>query len=395
MGTVATDVQSIVIVGTGAAGYAVAEGLHTEGFTGAVTLVGEEQGEPYDRPPLSKEVLSGAWEPSRAALIAARRVEPLHPTILTGVRAVALEVTDQRVELSDGRSLPYDAVVIATGVAPRRLEHPDVPNIRVLRTMDDALALRALLVDGGRRLLVVGGGFLGLEAAATARGLGATVTVVEPIPGPPLASRIGNEAATKLLATHRAHGVEVFTGIGVASLDVAADGTVRATLSDGTTIEADVVLVAVGSVPNTRWLEGSGLEIVNGVVCDAYCSAAPGVWAAGDVASWQHVGYERRLRLEHRTNAQEQGLAVARNIVGDPRPFTPVPYFWTYQYDVRIQVHGQIVDVDRNDIVEGAPGDDTFVQTFSFDGKVTAALGWNAARRMAEFRRQLLDAMPA
>ena len=387
--------QSIVIVGTGAAGYAVAEGLHAAGFEGAVTLVGEEKGEPYDRPPLSKEVLSGAWDRDRAALIGAKRAAPLNPRVVTGVQATSLDVAGHRVELSNGETLNYDAVVIATGVTPRRLEQPDSPNIRVLRTMDDSLALRALLA-GNPRLLVVGGGFLGLEVAATARGLGATVTVVEPIPGPPLASRIGTQAATKLQAVHAEHGVDIHTGLGVAGLEAeAGGGLVHATLSDGTGVDADVVLIAVGSVPTTQWLEGSGLELANGVVCDEFCSAGNDVWAAGDVASWLHVGYDRRLRLEHRTNAQEQGLAVGRNIVGPPTPFTPVPYFWTNQYDVRIQVHGQIADIDNNTVIEGDLADASFVQTFSDAGQVTAALGWNAARLMAAQRKQLLDAMPA
>ncbi len=243
-------------------------------------------------------------------------------------------------------------------------------------------------------MLVVGGGFLGLEVAATARTLGATVTVVEPIPGPPLASRIGEEAATKLRALHESHGVQIHTGIGVDDLTPSSGGAIESTLSDGTKLDADVVLVAVGSTPSTEWLAGSGLPLDNGLICDEFCSAGSDVWAAGDVASWHHVGYQRRLRLEHRTNAQEQGLAVAANIVGTPTPFVPVPYFWTYQYDARIQVHGVIADVTRTSVVEGNPADASFVQTFSLDGGVVAALGWNSARRMAEYRRRLIEAMP-
>ena len=385
--------RSVVIVGTGAAGYAVAEGLHVNGFVGDVTLVGEETGEPYDRPPLSKEVLSGAWEPSRAALIAAKRVAPLNPQILTGVRAESLDARAHQVRLSDGRTLAYDALVVATGVTPRRIAHPDLPNIHVLRTMDHSLALRSQLLEGHPRLLVVGGGFLGLEVAATSRKLGADVIVVEPIPGPPLASRVGTEAATKLLTTHQSFGVEIHTGIGVADLAPGADNAIRATLADGTTVDADVVLVAVGSAPTVEWLADSDLQVENGLVCDEFCNAGNDVWAAGDVASWLHLGYQRRLRLEHRTNAQEQGLAVASNIVGPRQPFMPVPYFWTNQYDVRLQLHGFITEDADTAIVEGGPGEDSFVQTFSRDGQVTAALGWNAARRLAEYRRQLLADM--
>ncbi|MEY2469794.1 MAG: hypothetical protein QOF21_2492, partial [Actinomycetota bacterium] len=229
--------------------------------------------------------------------------------------------------------------------------------------------------------------------AATARKLDANVTVVEPVPGPPLASRIGTAAATKLLAIHVANGVQIHTGIGVESIAQLDGDTVQAVLSNGDTVEADVVLIAVGSVPTTDWLESSGLAVDNGLICDEYCSAGHDVWGAGDVASWQHVGYDRRLRLEHRTNAQEQGLAVAANVVGTREPFVPVPYFWTNQYDVRVQMHGVVTDTADTEIVEGGPDEDSFVQTFSNAGRVTAALGWNAARRMAEYRKQLLEDM--
>lgn len=381
-----------MIVGTGAAGYAVAEGLHTGGFDGAVTLIGEETDDPYDRPPLSKEILSGAWDQPRAALIAAKRVAAMNPTLVTGVRADGLDVADHSVRLNDGRTLAYDAVVVATGIIPRRIAHPASPNIRVLRTMQDSLGLRALLLGRGLRLLVIGAGFLGLEVAATAHKLGAEIIVVEPVAGPPLASRVGTVAAERLLATHEANGVQIRTGVGVADLAIEADGSVAATLSDGAVVHADVVLVAVGSVPATDWLADSGLTIDNGVVCDEFCSAGEGVWAAGDVASWLHVGYGRRMRLEHRTNAQEQGYAVARNILGAGEPFVPIPYFWTDHYDVRIQLSGLIPDNPEIAIVDGSATDEKFVQTFSTRGRLQAVLAWNSPRGMAEYRKQLIAA---
>ncbi len=380
----------MVIVGAGAAGYAVAEGLHQNGFTGRLTIAGEETDEPYDRPPLSKQILSGEWEAPRAELIAARRAAPLDPTVLTGVRATALDIAAHTVALSDGRALDYDALVVATGITPRRIPHPDVPNIRVLRTMQDSLALRGLIAEKSPRLLIVGAGFLGLEVAATARGLGAEVTVVEPIPGPPLASRVGSLAAEQLLATHEAHDVRIHTGIGVDQLDTVADGTIDVALSDGSHRVADVVLVAVGSTPTTQWLEGSGLTIDNGLVCDEFCHAGSDVWGAGDVASWLHVGYGQRLRLEHRTNAQEQGLAVAQNILGANQPFMPIPYFWTDQYDVRIQLAGVIPRGVEGQLVEGGVEDDKWVQTYSTStGEVAGVLAWKAPRLLAQHRQQL------
>ena len=376
--------QSIVIVGAGAAGYAVAEGLHQNGFTGRLTLIGEETETPYDRPPLSKEVLSGAWEPPRAELISHRRIAPMNPDVVTGVRATAVDVPGHRVELSSGGSLGYDALVVATGITPRRLPHPDAPNIRVLRTLGDSLALRSLIAGKSPRLVIVGAGFLGLEVAATSRRLGADVTVIEPVPGPPLASRVGEVAARRLLAQHESNGARVHTGVGVDTITptevVRTDGEVHA---------ADVILVAVGSVPRTEWLEGSGLVIDNGLVCDEYCAAGDDVWAAGDVAAWLHVGYGRRMRLEHRTNAQEQGHAVARNIVGAREPFAPVPYFWTDQYDTRVQLAGVIPADAATEIVEGAADGDQFVQTFSVGGSVAGVLAWNAPRLLAQYRRDL------
>jgi NADPH-dependent 2,4-dienoyl-CoA reductase/sulfur reductase-like enzyme len=323
-------------------------------------------------------------------LIAARRAAPLAPTVHTGVRAASLDVTGHTVALSDGRTLDYDALVVATGITPRRIPHPDVANIRVLRTLQDSLALRALIADKSPRLLIVGAGFLGLEVAATSRGLGAEVTVVEPVPGPPLASRVGNLAAERLLATHEAHGVRIHTGIGVDGLDALGDGTIDVALSDGSHRVADVVLVAVGSVPTTQWLEGSGLTIENGLVCDEFCHAGSDVWGAGDMASWLHVGYGRRLRLEHRTNAQEQGFAVAKNILGANEPFTPIPYFWTDQYDVRIQLAGVIPLGAEGVLAEGSVEDDKWVQTYATAaGEAAGVLAWKAPRLLAQHRQHL------
>jgi NADPH-dependent 2,4-dienoyl-CoA reductase/sulfur reductase-like enzyme len=362
----------------------VAEGLHQNGFTGRLTLVGDETDAPYDRPPLSKEILSGAWEVPRAELITHRRIAPMNPEILAGVAATALDVEGHRVTLADGRVLDYDALVIATGITPRSLPHPDAPNIRVLRTLPDSLALRALIAEKSPRLVVVGAGFLGLEVAATARRLGADVTVVEPIPGPPLASRIGTVAAERLAALHESHGVRIHTGVGVET--ITETGVVR---SDGVAHDADVILIAVGSTPATQGVEGSGLTIENGVVCDEYCAAAPGVWAAGDVASWFHRGYAQRMRLEHRTNAQESGHAVAKNIMGALEPFEPVPYFWTDHSDVRVQLAGVIPRDATVALVEGDASGDKFVQTYSVHDAVTGVLAWNSPRQLAQYRRDL------
>jgi NADPH-dependent 2,4-dienoyl-CoA reductase/sulfur reductase-like enzyme len=377
--------ESVVIIGAGAAGYAVAEGLHQGGYEGQLTIVGEETDEPYDRPPLSKEILSGAWDVPRAELIAHRRIAPMQPTIVAGVGAESVDADAHTVLLTDGKTLEYDAVVIATGITPRSLPHPEAPNIRVLRTLQDSLALRGLIADKDARLVVVGAGFLGLEVAATSRGLGADVTVVEPVPGPPLASRIGEVAATRLGAVHASHGVTIHTGVGVET--ITETGVVR---TDGEHHDADVILIAVGSVPTTQWLAGSGVPVDNGVTCDEYCHAGNDVWAAGDVASWVHAGYGQRMRLEHRTNAQEMGHAVAKNILGANEPFTPIPYFWTDQYDTRVQLAGVIPRDAEVALVEGDADGDQFVQTYSVKGQVAGVLAWRAPRLLAQYRRELV-----
>lgn len=402
-------VEPMVIVGSGAAGLSTAESLRSAGYQGAIQIIGDEQGWPYDRPPLSKQILAGTWLPEKIVIFPQRRIEALDAQFTFGVRATGLEPGQRVLSLSDGRRLAYQDLVIATGVRPRELPHPDLANVHVLRTLAHAQQLRASLLRAERRLVVVGGGFLGLEVAASARTLGAQVTVVEPVPGDPLANRIGPVAAAKLVAMHRANGVRVITGVGVTTLSGDAEAPspyvdsggepdhrqpVRAVqLTDGTVLPADVVLVAVGSNPCVEWLESSGLLIDDGVVCDEYCAAGPNVWAAGDVARWLHRGLDRHVRLEHRTNATEQGRNVAQNILGARLPFQPVPFFWTDHYETKIQLAGTLPHGADSEIVEGDVAGDSFVQTFSVDGALTGVLCWNSARRMTAYRNMLDDSL--
>lgn len=338
-------VRDVVVVGASAGGLATAEGLRRGGFTGRITLVGDEPHPPYDRPPLSKQVLAGEWAPDRLPLRAASDIEALDLDLRLGVTATGVDPRARTVALDTGEEIGYDALVAATGVSPRRL--PGGKG-HVLRNLEDALALRDRLRPG-RRLAVVGAGFLGAEAAAVARGLGCEVTVVEPAPVP-LALAVGTQVGQVLTQAHREQGVDLRTGVGVTQ--VHDDGL---ELADGTTVEADEVLVAVGSVPNTAWLELSGLPVADGLVCDQYCAAAPGVYGVGDVARWDNPLFGVSMRIEHRTHAGEQGLAVARNVLAPdaPRPFAPVPYFWSDQYDMKIQAYGYLRGHDEVRIVEG------------------------------------------
>lgn len=390
----------VAVVGGGAAGLSVAESLRRFGFAGAITVIGDETGQAYDRPPLSKQVLTGSWQREQAALFPAQRMARIDAEIHTGVSATGLDVAAGRIELGENGSLGYDHVVIATGVAPRRLPGCCAAGVHTLRTYDDAMRLRADILEH-RRLVIVGAGFLGLEVAASAREMGAAVTVVEPLPAP-LASRLGAATAARLVDAHRRAGVDVRPATGVQALLADATGRVGAVaLTDGTEIAARCVLVAIGCAPAARWLEASGLNLADGVVCDEYCCAAERVWAAGDVARWFHRGLGISIRLEHRTNAAEQAAAVARNIAasvarphGDReyRAYTPTPYFWTDHYGVRIQMAG-VIPADAAERLEtGAAPDDrggSFVRTFSRDGVLLGVLGWNAAKAMMPFRREL------
>jgi 3-phenylpropionate/trans-cinnamate dioxygenase ferredoxin reductase component len=388
--------NSVLVVGAGAAGIAVAEGLRRNGFGGAITIVGEEAEAPYDRPPLSKQVLSGLWGVDRIQLLTEKRRQDLAADWRLGRRAVSLEPDRGVALLDDGSAVTYDALAIASGVRPRTLSADGIDGVHVLRTRKDASDLGRVL-RRGCRLVVVGGGFLGLEVAASARQLGASVTVVEQ-QREPLSDQLGRAVASRLVALHRAQGVDVRTGLTVARFHGQASTSApdrlkldRVELSDGHVVEADAALVAIGSVPCVEWLEGTSVRLGDGVICDEYCRAAPGIWAAGDVAHWHHVGLGRGVRLEHRMNATEQGRAVAANILGANRRFVPIPYFWTDHYHVKVQSCGQVQTDASVEAEEIECDGDSFVVEYRTrrDRTLVGALGWNAARHFAPYRRDV------
>ncbi|WP_436534350.1 NAD(P)/FAD-dependent oxidoreductase [Actinoplanes sp. HUAS TT8] len=354
--------RRVVIVGASAAGLAAAETLRREGFQGTVTVIGEEIDFPYDRPPLSKQILASAWDADRLALRTLEQLTALRLDLRLGVKAVGLDTAGRAVRLDDGTPVPYDGLIIATGVRPRRL--PGAGG-HVLRTVRDALELRKALRPG-RRLTVVGAGFLGAECAAVARGLGCEVTMIEPAPVP-LAHAVGEPVGQFLSSVHRAHGVDLRTGIGVDSLD------------DPLLAGSDAVLVAIGSRPNTEWLAGSGMTVEDGVVCDAFCSAFENVYAAGDVARWHNPLFGADMRIEHRTNAAEQGMAAARNLLfpSARKPFAPVPYFWSDRYQLKIHAYGYLRGHDSTEIAEGSLEDGRFLAAYHRDGRLVGALAVN------------------
>ncbi len=379
--------MTIVIAGAGLAGLRTAQQLRKQGYDGDVVLVGDENHLPYDRPPLSKEVIRGeradtTLEPDE--FFAEHRID-----LRLGSPAVALDPAAQRLELADGTALQYDQLVIATGLRPRRLPSlPELAGVHVLRSRDDADALR-LDANSASKAVVIGAGFIGCELAAGFRHLGIDVVVVEP-QATPLASVLGTQVGALVARMHAAEGVEMRTGSGVESLR----GTERVThvvTTDGEEIEADLVVVGVGSVPAVDFLADSGIELGDGVVADAEGRTSdPHVWAVGDVASW--VVDKRNVRVEHWSNVGDQVRTMVPAMLGaEPGPSRPkVPYFWSDQYDVKIQALGTPSPEDDVEIVE----DDgrNFLAHYVRDGILTAVVG--AGRTGAVMKMRAKIGMP-
>ena len=387
-------VRRVVIVGASLAGLRAAETLRTEGFEGSVVLIGAERHLPYDRPPLSKKLLGGEWEPDRIALRKPDEYSSLDFEMLLGERATALDPSARRVSLASGGDLAYDGLIIATGSAPRRLPNqPDLAGVFELRTLDDCLALRAAFDRGPSRVVVVGAGFIGAEVAATARGRGLEVSLVEALPVP-LVRGLGSEMGHACAEIHRDHGVDLHLGTGVESFEGSAQvEAVR--LTDGTSVPAEVVVVGVGVAPVTDWLGDSGLELRDGVVCDATLNAgAPDVYAAGDVARWPNALFGEEMRVEHWTNAAEQGAAAASNLLatwagGTGVPYAPVPFFWSDQYESRFQFVGRGSGDDTVEVVHGSVADRRFVALYGRAGQLRGALGLSMPKQLMPYRKLL------
>ncbi|MES4892862.1 FAD-dependent oxidoreductase [Streptomyces sp. NPDC096012] len=381
--------RTVTVVGASLSGLYAARELRAQGFDGRLVVVGEEPHRPYDRPPLSKDFLTGRVDEEQLALTDSEETAALDAEWLLGVRARGLDTRGRAVLLGDGRTVSTDGVVIATGAAARRLPGDRLTGVHTLRTLDDARALRGGLTRGPRRVVVIGGGFIGAETASSCARLGHAVTVVEAAPLP-LVPQLGARMAAVCAALHRRGGVELVTATGVAGLCGTATVTgVR--LTDGRTLPADLVIVGVGARPNTAWLTGSALAVPDGVQCDEGCvTALPQVVAVGDVA---RVG---GTRSEHWTSATEQPrVAVANLLAGRTRDTVrTVPYFWSDQYGVRIQFAGRHRDGDTVHIAEGEitgglPGETGFLARYERDGRTVAVLGVDRTRPFARARREL------
>lgn len=385
--------QSIHIVGASLAGIRAAEALRRREFDGRIVLIGDEPHHPYDRPPLSKQVLAGEWEVDRLALTKPEKFEDLGLDLRLGVRATGFDLASRTLSTDTGDDI-VDGLVIATGARCRTLPGTEeMSGVHVLRSLDDALALRADLDAGPDRVVVVGAGFIGAEVAATCRGRGHAVTMVEPLPTP-LGRVLGDDIGGVMAEVHVEHGVDLRTGVGVDRLEADAGRVARVVLTDGAVVEADLVVIGIGVLPNTEWLEGSGLTLDNGVVCDATMLAAPGVTAAGDVARWPNQRFDELMRVEHWDNAIEQGVHAAERLLvddDDAVPFEPVPWFWSDQYDRKIQLAGRIRPGDDTHLATGSLEERRFAQLFGRDGRLVGVLGFNRPRHVMQYKTMIQD----
>lgn len=380
----------IVIVGGGLAATRTAEQLRRSEFEGPITIVSEEEHLPYDRPPLSKDVLHSALDD--VTLKPAEFYRDNNITLRLGVAAQALDTDAQTVTLSDGSVIGYDELVIATGLIPKRIpSFPDLAGIRVLRTLDHALDLRREAA-AARRAVIVGAGFIGCEVAASLRKLGVDVVLVEPQPAP-LASVLGEQIGNLVTRLHRAEGVDVRAGVGVAEVVGNGERVQTVLLSDGSKHDADLVVVGIGSRPATDWLADSGLTIDNGVICDnAGRTSAARVWALGDVASWQDSS-GHQVRVEHWSNVADQARAIVPAILGGESPSSiVVPYFWSDQYDVKIQCLGEPEATDTVHIVE----DDgrKFLAYYERDGVLVGVVGGGVPGKVMKCRAKIAAGVP-
>lgn len=383
-----------VIIGAGAAGLAAAEALAERGWDGEIVLVGAEEHLPYDRPPLSKALLAGTEEFDFVRLCTDEDIIRNNITLMLGATATRLDPVAHTVELSTGENLIYDKLIIATGVDARQLPViADIDSAVTLRTFDDAMRFRTEMAEG-RRILVVGAGFIGLEVAATAVLKGCTVDVVEPSPGV-LHRKFPEVLAERIEKSHVDKGVTFHFGEVVDTWNAPGGELHSVMLSDGTELEADAALVGIGTVPVTGWLEGSGLEIGNGIICDAHGVAAPDVYAIGDVANWFHPLVGEHRRIEHRLSAGEQAQIVAAELTGTEAGHMDLPFFWTDQYKEKWQAYGYVDWEADIEIVLDEPQNNRLVAVLRRDGSLEAVIGKNAVKQMMPYRRELKQAAAA
>lgn len=384
----------VVVVGSSVGGVRAAQALRSEGFEGRVILLGQESELPYDKPPLSKQFLAGEWNADKVALLTEDAAARDRIELRLGAAATRLDIAERTVWLLDGSALTYDWLILATGASARPAPWQPGSGVHVIRALADSRSLREDLLRPGP-VVVVGGGFIGAEAAATARALGHEVTVVDPMPTP-IGRVVGPEIGEYFTELHHRHGVETRFGVGVERIEGVA-GDLRVGLTDGSTLPAATVVVGTGAVPNDGWLADSGLPLDNGVLCDEYCRTldAPNVFAIGDVARWFHPGHREHLRVEHWTNAVEMAVCAAHNIAhpDDLRPHSPVEYVWSDQYDWKIQIVGRPTQGSRHELVGELQGEKPRAAVLYTDdrGRLHGAVTINWPRALVQCRRLMTE----
>ena len=380
----------IVVIGAGQAGGWAAKTLRDEGFEGAITVIGEESYPPYERPPLSKEVLVGKEPAESSYLWPEGSFDDWGIGLRTGIEATAIDRGAKTVALSDGGTIPYDKLLIATGGRVRKLpiEGAELDGVHYLRGIDDSAAIRADLGEGAR-LVVIGGGWIGLEVAAAARMLGAEVAVVEAL-DMLCARALTPDMAAYLLEVHRGRGVDVRLATTIEALT--GEGRVSgARLSGGETLPATAAVIGIGIVPNVELAEAAGLGVDNGIRVDAFCRTSdPDIFAAGDVTNHPNDLLGRNIRLESWENAQNQGIAAAKAMLGSETPYCEIPWFWSDQYDVNIQLVGLPTGFDET-VTRGDRAEDRFVEFYMKSGRIDGAAAINNPRDI-RFAKRLMQA---
>ncbi|MEX5237939.1 NAD(P)/FAD-dependent oxidoreductase [Kocuria arenosa] len=382
--------ESLVIVGASLAGLSAARAARNLGFAGRVVIIGDDPARPYDRPPLSKDFLAGRIQAADLAL--ETDTDALEAEWILGTRAVSFDPATRMVHLADGRMVHAEALVIATGASPRSLPQiAEADNVVTLRTIDDAQKLRALVRAGGR-MVVVGAGFIGAEVASTAHALGMEVTVLEKSPTP-LCGPLGAQLGAVVAGLHERAGVELICGADIAEFELAGGSVAAVHLAGGRVLPADVVVVGIGAVPNTAWLEGSGIELGNGVVCDAVgATSLPGVVAVGDCAAWWEPVTGRHQRVEHWTGAAERPAVAVGALLGADQATLPAvkpPYFWSDQYGTRLQFAGDASRAERVVYEHGGPGQDSLLAVYYAGEHPVAVLAWNQTKLFCRWRKTL------
>jgi len=376
----------MVIVGAGEVGARTAIELRMQGWNGSITLIGEEQSAPYERPPLSKDCLLMEGDPSPTFILDEEKLAQNNIDFLSGSAVVEIDRNNYFVVLNNGRQIGYKRLLLATGARPRKLslEGNDVSNVLYLRTFADALALRSQL-DAGKHVAIIGGGFIGLEVAASAIQRGCLVTLVEVAPRI-LMRGVPEEIASMVERRHREAGVNFKMGVGISNIET-DNGRQVIVLADGTSLHCDIIIAGIGAIPETSLAAKSGLEIENGVrVNELLQTSDPHIFAAGDCCSFPHLLYDgKRIRLEAWRNAQDQGIHAAHNMLGAEKAYAAVPWFWSDQYDLTLQVTG-LPDQGEKTVIRDLGNSGMIFFHFSSDGKLVAASGIGTAAIAKDIR---------